>query len=136
MGPRTVARSRRFPLASGGLPLPFTLQVVCLSIWLDTESLRRATGLTGVVSAWGAYALQSLMVSAAVFTCLLGVDPVIAVSLAEELGFAVSSCGASIQPIFSSNPARHAALHRCVFVGFRRDAGRKLSGGGNAAGIV
>jgi len=41
--------------------------VVFLSIWLDTESLRRANGLTGVVRDWGASALRSLVVSAAIF---------------------------------------------------------------------
>ena len=49
---------------------------------------------------------------------------------AEELGFAVSSCGASIQPIFSPIPARHAALHRCVPLAFGvMHGGNCLAGG-------
>lgn len=58
--------ARPFPLFQrfAGLASLFTLEILFLSIWLDTGSLQRTVGLTGAVGSWGPAAVRSLMVMA------------------------------------------------------------------------
>ena len=45
----------------------FTLELVTISVWLDTKALDHRGGLTGLVGDWGASILRSVVAFAAVF---------------------------------------------------------------------
>lgn len=67
---------RRAFRVSAPLPLPrhlsylallLTLEILFLSIWLDTGNLHRTVGLTGALRLWGSTVVRSLVVMAVVF---------------------------------------------------------------------
>lgn len=62
-GPLTLGLLQRVAM----LAALFTLELVAISTWLDTEALIHRGGLTGLVGDWGASILRSVVAVAAVF---------------------------------------------------------------------
>ena len=52
------------------LPLLFVLELLAISVWLDTASLSHAAGLAWIIGRWGAWTLRFLVVFAALFPIL------------------------------------------------------------------